>query len=99
MREMLCGWLGILQTPEQLVNRTPLFVQWRYGTEGFIRPPKLGAHHPFPQLKPRQVYLVMAGPGLIKIQNRCQVPLPLPLLKEEVVFMKVFVTEAGPPNV
>src|SRR6185436_13385159 len=96
---MPCGRLGILQTPEQLVNRTPLLVQWLDGTDGFIGRPKLIARHALPELKPRQVCFVMAGPRLVKIQNRCQVPLPLAILKEEVVLVKILVTQACLTNV
>jgi len=91
---MLCSWLSILKTPKQLVDRTPLFVQRLYWTDRFIGRPKLLARHSFPELKACQVCFVMACPGFVKIKDRRQVPLPLPILKEYVVLMKIFVAEA-----
>jgi hypothetical protein len=61
---MLGGGSGILEAPQQLVYRTPLFVQGLYWTDRFIRPPELVAQRAFPQLESRQVYLVMACPSV-----------------------------------
>jgi hypothetical protein len=64
-------------------------------SEFLIRPPEFSTRHALPQLKPCQVRLMMAGPRLVEVQNRCQAPPPLVTSEKDVVLVKVFVTEAG----
>jgi hypothetical protein len=97
--EMLCSWPRIFKAPQELVDRTPLLVHRFDWISALISLPKRFARHPFPELETRQVYLVMACPGFVKIKNSRQAPLTLPVLKKQVVLVKIFVTQVCLTNV